>query len=346
MTTTEEAPIRFITSVYGKKYGGMLLPLLYSIKTSHPAAHVSVFWDDINETTRLLERAFPDYEFVASRINATGDVVNRIAEKASLWAYAARRYPGENLVLLDSDMLVIRDITNYFQLGFDIGFTYKDETYPINTGILLVRESNESSQTFLDAWATRTVAINSNSEEKRMATNRSFPYGAPDQMAFYELVGFSLNKDQYAVQINDGYPLIFRAIPCGELNETNSCPITDTTRVIHYKGGWHPILLDGTGFTSHRPKADSWEMYLLYLATYNEAMRYVKTLLGLSRDRFFGIKRPFYIDADLKESKPLYSIFQVREHISRPLRELFFRIARTMKNREVKRRQTLPVHPL
>jgi hypothetical protein len=37
---------------------------------------------------------------------------------------------------------------------------------------------------------------------------------------------------------------------CARLNEINSGPLREQTHVVHYKGGWQRILLDGRPFSS------------------------------------------------------------------------------------------------
>ena len=57
--STSGKPLRFVTSVYGKKYAGMLLTLLYSIHVSNPDAKVTIFWQDVSKHIRRLKEAFP-----------------------------------------------------------------------------------------------------------------------------------------------------------------------------------------------------------------------------------------------------------------------------------------------
>ena len=312
--------IRFITSAYGPDYGGMLLSLLYSIAKSHPGAAATVFWQDVSERDRFLPLAFPNVSFVEVERPMGTAAINRISNKTLLFADALRRHGDECLVLLDVDMLVIKPLDRFFvEHQEDVLFTYKNERWPLNTGILLVRPSPRVVGFFL-AWAERTSEILRDPELVDQAASWEYPYGGPDQMSFSQLINFRPGQLRYNVACR-GEQVTMAGVPCAELNETNSRPVTAQTRVIHYKGGWHPILLRGTDFTAHRPKSDSFEMYLLYLRTYKEAVANASHVLGLPARRLSGgIKIPFYLDRELKESSLLYRVFAIREAVLRPLR--------------------------
>jgi hypothetical protein len=322
-----------VTSVYGAKYGGLLVPLLYSIKRSNPRANVTVFWQDVTPAIRLLERVYPEYEFIDVGVGRHADLIDNIGEKAPLWAKAAAHHPGEQIVLMDSDMLVLKDVSHYFEEEFEAGFTHKvQEPFPLNTGVFLLR-TTPGLLAFLDVWARRTTEIITTPALREQATGPSHPYGGPDQMAWWELIGFDRTKNDYVVQSGDE-ALRIKGFPCSELNETRSCPVTNDTHIIHYKGGWHPILMDGTGFTVNRPRNDSWQMYLLYLQTYREASRYAAEKLPANEvPKSFGIAVPFYFDANLEPSPFLYKLFAMKESVAIPLRTWMKAAKRRLKAR-------------
>ncbi len=327
---TEEKPaIRFITSVYGKKYGGMLLSLLYSVTKSNPHARMSIFWEDISPATRHLEKVFPQFDFIDTAHGIHGDLIDRIAHKTLLWADAAHRYRGENLVFVDVDMLVLKDISHFFvEETFDLGFTYKDdEIYPINTGTFLARASEETEE-FFTLWDKETHRIVNDAELRNKATSRSYPYGAPDQMAFFTMIGYEKGKTSYKVSVGT-QTLVCSGFPCTLLNETNSKPITDAMHIIHYKGGWHSILLDGTDFTSRRPKKESWDMYQYYLRTATEALHvYRERSNAKATLRDIGIRFPWYLRSNVSEKPFMYTLFRVWQKCLEPLRSIMLRWSR------------------
>lgn len=330
MTLETNQEVRFVTSVYGKKYGGMLLALLYSIYTSNPKAKATIFWSDVTQSTRLLEKVFPQFDFIDIDHPVRGTFINRIAHKTVLWAEAARQCVGENLVFVDVDMLVRKDIYPFFKEPFDIAFTCKDgEIYPINTGTFLARSSNAVIQ-FFELWERETKKITEDDVLRRRATNHDFPYGAPDQMAFYEMIKYEQGKRQYRVRVGEE-ALTCVGFPCEILNETNSVPITEDVAILHYKGGWHDILLKGRNFTFRRTKEKSWEMYIFYIRTYQDAVRYVRKILNRSFSmRAFGIKRHIYLSEDLQEAPFLGYLFNLFEKSVTPVRMLYDRIHRKL----------------
>lgn len=317
-----------MTSVYGKKYGGMLLALLYSIRVSNPKAKATIFWRDVSKTTRLLEQVFPEFEFINISHSIKGIFIDRIAHKTVLWAEAARRHVGENLIFVDVDMLVRKDIQPFFKESFDIAFTYKDnEVYPINTGTFLTK-STKGIEEFFNNWKEETARITHDPELLRQATTQLYPYGAPDQMAFYTMIGYEKGKVEYTVSLSGG-TLRCKGFPCELLNETNSVPISEDVSILHYKGGWHDILLDAGDFTIRRPKEKSWEMYVFYMSMYQQAVVHAEKMLHTKiSPRAFGIKRHFYLSYDLKESQFLRSVFIVLEKIMMPVRVFIDRVQR------------------
>lgn len=319
--------MRFVTSVYGKKYGGMLLSLLYSVRQSNPNARMTIYWQDVASETLLLKKVFSEFDFVDTTHDVSYDLVNRIAHKTLLWADAAARHKHERIVFVDVDMLILKDLSGFFDDSFDIAFTYKDEQYPVNTGTFLACGSTATEE-FFKKWHSETKKILSDPLLRARATSSSYPYGAPDQMAFYTLIEFKRGSTEYAVTVG-GKRLRCKGLPCELLNETNSRPLNDRMHIIHYKGGWHSILIDGTDFTPRRPKEDSWEMYLLYLKTYREALAYAAQRLGNRMPRKgFGITRPLYLNESLDVSPLLYTVFSFKEKALGPIRRLTMRMRR------------------
>ncbi len=324
----ETTPLRFVTSVYGKKYGGMLLTLLYSIHRSNPDATVTIFWQDVSPAVRSLERVFPRYTFIDTDYVVKGDIVKRISHKMLLWFEAVSRYPNEHLVFLDVDMLVRKNIGFVFDGSFDIAFTHKvGEVYPLNTGAFFAVAS-PATEAFFKRWYERTETIVNDPVLKRISSMREHHYGGPDQMALCELIKYVTGVESYRFAIND-HELRAIALPCARFNETNSCPLRDETHIIHYKGGWHSILLDGTDFTSRRPKIASWELFIFYLSTYKEAVAFVVATLGTkASEDTLGIRIPFYLDAGLNESVFSYRIFKLYHKLMNPIRDLWARLSR------------------
>jgi hypothetical protein len=257
----------FATTVYGSHYLTFLVPHLYSVVRSHPTSRGVVFWCDVpSHEIALLERAFPGFEFHHANQSIEGSVEQRIPLKLRHWVSACELYPDSFLCLLDCDTILVKPIDRFFHRDFDVVFTWKDERWPINTGVLLIK-NRVSVRQFMREWLSQTehiVAV------PRSLSNALECSGAADQHAFRELVGFG-EYDRVFQRAIAGNDVVFRGAPCRVLNETNCVPITEETHVIHYKGGWHNIILKGAPFTEHRPEVRCREMFEFWRQVDREA---------------------------------------------------------------------------
>ena len=125
----------------------------------------------------------------------------------------------------------------------------------------------------LPSLAHRIVAFARDPALMAVARSESQPYGHVDQMAFSETIGYERSTTEFIPQDCGG--LKARAVDGYILNETRSVPIAPETRILHYKGGWHPILLDGHTFTRNRPMRAGWEMFTLYGDIHNRTRRFL-----------------------------------------------------------------------
>ena len=145
--------------------------------------------------------------------------------------------------------------------------------------------------------------------------------------------GSAWEPTDYAIQAG-GEQVRLRGVPCAVLNETNSCPITERTHIVHYKGGWQPILLDGRRFTKHRRREACEEMYGVYLSTFRAGLERVRvaTGIGWTADDFH-IAVPRYVDsAGSLTRRILYIGHLVRDYV-RTFQELAAGAARVAARR-------------
>jgi len=292
----------------------MLASLLFSIKETNPQASASIFWEEMdNKNLSLLKKSFPEFEFIETHFEFSNDIIRRISSKTLVWEYASRLKMNETLVFIDVDILVVKNISHIIsQNDFDIIFTKKNELYPINTGMMICK-NNESTHAYFELWKDKTKNILNDAVLFAQAGSRDFPYGGADQMALHKILDFDIEKENYSLKIGAGI-INVKAMPCSVLNETNSTTITEKTHIIHYKGGWQPILIDGYCFTKNRKKKDSWEMYVYYLKTFLRAVSFINEKNSCNLDRsFFGIRIPFYLnEATWQENKFLYFLYSVK----------------------------------
>lgn len=313
--------MRFIVANYGPRHVGMLLAHLQSVAQTHPQAAVSVYWQDLPAAViDALRAAFSQVDFIETALRFDRDQLQRISSKVRCWTRAIEEHSGE-LVFADSDTLVRGDLSGYLaKREVDLVFTTKtEERVPLNTGVMLTT-ANAASRTFFRRWSEETEHILKTPELFAQANDRSLPYGGTDQMSFQRIVGYERTRESYTVPIEDQCVRL-HAEPCAVLNETNSRPLSTPEgrliRVVHYKGGWQRILLDGRPFSPARPRQSSWEMLAFFFETFASALARVNAAAQRNfTARDFGIVWPWYL-RDGRLSWPGYAAWRVKEAAKR-----------------------------
>ncbi|MCK4325489.1 hypothetical protein KAW55_01895, partial [bacterium] len=238
--------MRFITAIYADNYLPMLWAHLQSIAHYHPKDPVSIFYEDISEyEIRILQESFPDYKFIRGpNLIPRGHLMEKIPLKIRYWSMACDVYPDEVLCLLDCDTALCSNISSFIDRSFDVLYTWKDERFPLNTGVVIV-ESKSQVCKFMKCWLKRIEEIIANPADFERAKELN---GAADQHALSEILN-AQNYDGFIEKKIEREAVKFKGVACKYLNETNSVPITEDTHIIHYKAGWHPIILENAPFT-------------------------------------------------------------------------------------------------
>ena len=305
----------FVVALYGGRHLGMLLTHLHSIRHTHPQAQVEVYFQDTPAAQmEALQRGFPEVTFVRTHFDFASDRILRISSKTLAWEMAAQRQPeGEPVCFLDVDTLVYRPLEHFFtQYSADVIFTWRESGFELNTGVLLGR-AGPVLRAFFAAWRAETMAILRDSPRLAQANDARLPYGASDQMALHQMLQFTPGQREYVREI-DGHTVRFYGEHTDVLNETRSTPLTEQTHVLHFKGGWQPILLDGWPFTAHRPRAACQPMYRLYLQTFTDALTGLNQRLGTHwRARDFQVQVPRYTQAPTA-ARGWYALHAVAAH--------------------------------
>jgi hypothetical protein len=176
---------------------------------------------------------------------------DQISGKMRLWQILVDNADKDNILLLDADTVLVRDISSFFDKKFDVGFTYKTDkdenlAWPINTGVILLR-NNEPSRWFFKNWVklTRDYVLDCKNETKRLEG-----WGALDQAAFGHQVG-TRSVDTFRNGIRLG-PCFIQGFPCSILNETR-CKSMENCHIIHYKGFAQKMVLSGE-YNQWRPE--------------------------------------------------------------------------------------------
>jgi len=250
--------LQFVTCVAGERYQPLASVLLQSIKEVMPDSPVVVVFQDVAQFWRYqVSSNVPNAQLIA----ATSPIDSRrqderIPLKLRSWRQACSYLDDEPAtVFLDCDMVLVTPIPSCTFWGhrWDIGYTYKTHEceglkWPINTGTILSQLPPALTNRFLVAWLMRTHRHLISDETLRKAIEG---WGAADQAALGDMLG-TRNRAAYA-GIIDRQGVRFKGFPCYKLNQTACEPITEENQIIHYKGSWHKILLDGGSWSRGRP---------------------------------------------------------------------------------------------
>ena len=72
--------------------------------------------------------------------------------KFDAWYHYFKEQPyGAEILFLDSDTFILRDVSDVFKQDFDIAITRKTDNDKINSGVVFVKK-NKDSERFFDAW--------------------------------------------------------------------------------------------------------------------------------------------------------------------------------------------------
>ena len=309
---TQTGEPHYIVCYFGAKYAPMLGVLLQSIADVQPCRKVVLLHYDTPADVLRMACNYPNV--IARPVERQAYPAAMAAALKPLIHAAYRASPtlvGPALVV-DCDMLVRRDPFGLFRADDDILFTTRHGVWPINGGIIGIRDPHDPAVScFFRRWADRIVEIARDPTLAAVARSDKHPYGHVDQMAFAQTICYDRGKSEFVLSVCGG--LMARAVDGYILNETRSIPIKPESRILHYKGGWHPILLDGHTFTRYRPMREGWEMFKLYCDTHARAC-HVAALTHSSR--VLGTM-PFWYD---KRSSSLslcgYAVAKLRDCVT------------------------------
>lgn len=253
--------IQFIIAAYGEEYSRFLYTLLYSIQKHYPHAKAEIHWNEISSRNIFfLEKLYPRFQFVEYRQSIRGTIEEKIPLKLRMWDAAFQKKKQGLYCFLDCDMLIVKPFYALLPKKVDVIYTWKEGMFQLNTGVMII-ECRERTKKFMSFWREKTEQIVSN---KKLLAEACQQNGAADQHALWGIIGENNFHEQKKRSIN-GNEILFQGIPCEYLNETRSVPLTEKTHIIHYKSGWHPILLESAKYTKNRPEKESKEMYDFWL---------------------------------------------------------------------------------
>lgn len=304
----------YIIANYGENHLGFLFTSIYSIQKNAPNSEIYVFWQDINsEVFELSKKVFSKVHFVNTSFDIKGNKIVRISSKTLIWHYAANylfKLGYENACFLDSDTLLIKDISHLYSDNFDIGFSIKDNVWPLNTGVLLVKLS-EKTVDFFKRWQKLTVEILTDPKLYNQANLKEYPYGGSDQMSFYKMIDF--NKK---IRIFNSEDTICKGFDSNIFNQTDSKELNDGNHIIHYKGGWQSVLLHGKTF-KYRPLEDSLPQLNLFIKNYLETKQFFVSSFPILKNSNIGINIPSWYNYRKRTvSKKRYNLKKATSYLS------------------------------
>lgn len=230
----------------GNEYVGVLFALLQSIHSLYKGEiPISILYADtdgiyIDEIKKRLSYI----TLVETKIRKAKKGFF-VSEKMKYWNRLIQCSRENNIVLIDSDTLVIKDISEVFECQFDIGFTYKNREdddqpqWPINTGVVFVKKNNRIIKLF-EAWERKTLHY-VNRNEKESDDELCKKWGGLDQAALGNLMGGAKDRERYKHLIYNNN-VVFKGFPCEVYNEIKN-DITKKTKILHYKNRWHKVIL-------------------------------------------------------------------------------------------------------
>jgi hypothetical protein len=131
---------------------------------------------------------------------------------------------GEEVLLIDSDTMILRPLDDVWNEPFDMAYTTKEQSrFPFNSGVVFFRVSDRV-RAFVDGW---------HAENLRMLKNRVYhqdwrrKYGGINQAS----LGSILHRNAH-------FGLTLLKLPCSEWNCEDSSWATfnpDVTRIVHIK---------------------------------------------------------------------------------------------------------------
>jgi hypothetical protein len=220
----------------------------YTVITEHSG-------DDFGRLAGVLRKSIarncPGARMVARRYDMDESASEPLAahntEKLRRWRDAVHEHEG-NIVFLDADTLVLKDLAPAFQGDFDLSLTTRPGTKRINAGVVFVK-ANANSRRFFDRWVEENDRIMSN---PAMLADALLKHGGVNQASLLEL-------------LNQSHGSTIAELPCKIWNSVDQtwAEFDADTRVLHIKGKLRDSILNDK--PPHRtytaPLIDLWREY-------------------------------------------------------------------------------------
>lgn len=154
-------------------------------------------------------------------------------QKMAHWCEVIERSKdGDEVLLIDSDTLILHDLTPIWSTPFDVAITSKRHTrFPFNSGVVFIRVSDKT-RAFAREWRDANVAMLSS---KGLHVSWQPKYGGINQAS----LGMMLEQatlDRLGIMVHE--------VPCQEWNceDAHWRHFNENTRIVHYKSALRDAL--------------------------------------------------------------------------------------------------------
>jgi hypothetical protein len=273
----ETVPNLVLSCVYGSRHIPFVHTFLFSALESCPNVKVIIGYSDFPEFEKnLLEIAYPQVTFAKIDLN-NGDTTThaaRASKKTHLWYQLFENYVsfGDNAVFLDIDTIIVKPPFEVFASKADLALTRKVGKWPLNTGVIFVKKT-PSTLDFFCKWNQQTESIISSVNLNSGAEAQS---GGADQDSILKILMIAETIGDFSVEgvYNKEFDIQIEFLPCSRYNQTESVPFNNEIMIIHFKAGWHRILLSKSRYTRNRPAKTSMELHEIWKSCYSKSKYY------------------------------------------------------------------------
>ena len=282
----------FCTTLFGNDYVKFLYAQIGSIKRNSPESDHYIIYNSIeNEYLNPLtnDNKIKLIEINKIIVDKKQDLQKVISSKVHFWKTALEFLPDKEVIMLDVDTLINFNFSKNSNFNFDLGFTYKKDRIPINTGVMYLINSPKI-RLFFAKWVEMTDQIINNPNLLSISKSIDYPYGGADQMSFQKIIKYDTDNDSFSSKLN-GLKLV--KLECEIYNQTNSVPYDKSVKIYHYKGGWHNVIIKGYSFNKKRTLKDSYSLLIFFnscLEYFSNSYKIVNSYTSLNVPYFKGGK--------------------------------------------------------
>jgi len=263
-----------LSCVFGNKHTPFVHTFICSVLENSPGVQIVIGYNDFPDfELRLLEVAYPEviFTFVDMSVSTFSTHAANASKKTRIWQVLLEQQVsnGDNAIFMDIDTLMLESPFEVFNSDEDIFVTRKKGKWPLNTGVIFVKKT-DSVIDFFNNWHERTETVITSPRLNQEAEKMS---GGADQHSLMELLGIQetiRNNDRQDAFCSE-YSLRIKFLNCSQYNETESVSFTNDLKVIHFKAGWHKILISKSKYTKNRPAKTSTEFHNIWNGYYSRS---------------------------------------------------------------------------